>query len=175
MYQRILVPIDGSPTAQRGLREAIALARLTKGRIRFMHVIDALSAARAHSAYDGYASGWLDAVRLEGGKLLQDASALALAEGVDSDTLLIDGLSPQLAEVVVDQADQWQADLIVVGTHGRRGLGRLLMGSGAESILRMAKVPVLLVRAPQASAAHTPSGPEQTIHVSLPSAALAFE
>jgi nucleotide-binding universal stress UspA family protein len=55
--------------------------------------------------------------------------------------------------LVVEQAQDWKADLIVIGTHGRRGMGRLLMGSDAEQILRMAPVPVLLVRAPEAAAA----------------------
>jgi nucleotide-binding universal stress UspA family protein len=50
---------------------------------------------------------------------------------------------------VIEQAKAWGADLIVIGTHGRRGVGRLLLGSDAEQIVRMAPVPVLLVRAPE--------------------------
>ncbi|APW37271.1 universal stress protein UspA [Rhodoferax koreense] len=172
MYQRILVPIDGSPTAQRGLREAIALARLTGGRLRLMHVIDQLSTARARNAYDGYAPDWLETVRRDGTKLLEDAAAQAQGEGIDTDTLLHDSFSPHLAEVVAEEADRWSADLIVLGTHGRRGVGRFLMGSGAESILRLAKVPVLLVRAVELAKVEAPEAP---IKVSLPTGALAYE
>ena len=172
MYQRILVPIDGSPTSLRGLREAVAIARLTKGRIRLLHVIDEMAVAGIGGAFEGFRPDWLEALRTDGEKLLQDAKLQAEAEGVQAETLLHDGISPRLADVVVDEAEQWQADLIVLGTHGRRGIGRFLMGSGAENILRLAKVPVLLVRAAEFAA---PAEPGKTATVSLPSAALAFE
>ena len=147
MYKRILVPIDGSPTSQRALAEAIGLARLTGGQLRLMHVLDQLNSARALSAYDGYASNWLGELRQQAAKLLEQAALQAAGERVEADTSLHDELSPHLADSVVEEADRWHADVIVLGTHGRRGIGRFLMGSGAESILRMAKVPVLLVRA----------------------------
>lgn len=75
MYQRILVPIDGSPTAQRGLVEAIRLAKLTQGRLRLIHVIDELSFALAMDAYAGYAGDWLNVLRENGGRLLEEAKA----------------------------------------------------------------------------------------------------
>ena len=172
MYQRILVPVDGSPTSLRGLREALAVARLTQGRIRLIHVIDEMAAAGMGGAFDGFRPDWLEALRAEGTKLLHEASVLAQAEGVQAETQLHDGVSSRLAEVVAEEAGQWKADLIVVGTHGRRGIGRFLMGSGAENILRLAPVPVLLVRAAEPS---TPAEPGQAVRVRMPSAALAFE
>jgi len=172
MYQRILVPIDGSFTSDRGLREAIDIARLTQGRLRLMHVIDELSAARARSAYSGYATDWLDEVRKNGTKLLENASAIAQSEGVDTDILLHDSFSTRLSDAVIHEATAWQADLIVVGTHGRRGVGRFLMGSGAESILRNADIPVLLVRATDPPA---PAVKEKPVHVSLAAGALSIE
>ena len=86
------------------------------------------------------------AMRETGNKVLADAMAIALSAGVAADTLLFDNFGSRLAEVVADAAKQWDADLIVVGTHGRRGVGRVLMGSGAEQILRLAPVPVLVIR-----------------------------
>ena len=54
-----------------------------------------------------------------------------------------------MGETVANAARLWNADLIVVGTHGRRGVGRMLLGSGAEQIVRLAPVPVLVVRSPE--------------------------
>ncbi|HEX7439885.1 MAG TPA: universal stress protein, partial [Caldimonas sp.] len=85
-----------------------------------------------------------------GEQVLQQGRARAEAAGVRVDTVLIETVAARVAEIVVDQARAWGADVIVIGTHGRRGVGRLLLGSDAEQILRLAPVPVLLVRASQA-------------------------
>jgi nucleotide-binding universal stress UspA family protein len=149
MYQRILVPVDGSSTSGRGLGEAIRLARLTGGRLRLVHVIDELSFALAMDAYAGYAGDWLKELRAGAAKLLEEGRAQAAAQGVDADVVLCDGFKGTVHEQVIAQATASQAEVIVIGTHGRRGLGRWVMGSSAEHILRMSPVPVLLVRAPE--------------------------
>ena len=149
MYQRILVPVDGSSTSARGLAEAIRLAQLTGGRLRLVHVIDELSFALAMDAYSGRSGDWLEELRASGAKLLEDSRAQAAAEGVSADAVLCDSFKGTVNEQVIAQAVSSQADLIVIGTHGRRGLGRWVMGSSAEHILRMSPVPVLLVRAPE--------------------------
>lgn len=148
MYQRILVPVDGSPTSERGLDEAIRLARLTGGRLRLLHVVDELSVALGNAG--GFAVAAPDMFKLlrEGGEqILASARARVEAAGLPVDTALDDTLRGRVCDLVVAQAQQWPADLIVIGTHGRRGVGRLLMGSDAEQILRLAPVPVLLLRA----------------------------
>jgi nucleotide-binding universal stress UspA family protein len=153
MYQRILVPVDGSPTAERGLDEAIGLARLTGGRLRLMHVVDELSVALGSSG--GFMTAGPDTFQLlrQGGEeILANAKARVEAAGLAADTVLDDTLGGRICDLVVTQAQQWPADLIVIGTHGRRGVGRLLMGSDAEQVLRLAPVPVLLVRAAEAAA-----------------------
>ena len=147
MYQRILVPIDGSATAQRGLEEAIALARLTQGRLRLLHVIDDLSFSLVMDAYAGSAGGWLDELRAAGLRLLEEARISANKAGVEAETMLCEKVSGVVHEQITAEATRWGADLIVLGTHGRRGVGRAVMGSSAENVLRLAKVPVLLVRA----------------------------
>ncbi|MDB5895934.1 MAG: universal stress protein UspA [Rhodoferax sp.] len=172
MYQRILVPIDGSEPSGYALSEAIAVARLTRGRMRLMHVIDELSAAHARSAYAGYGSDWLSEVRRDGAAMLEHARADAEAAGIGTETLLHDSFSSHLAEVVLDEASRWQADLIVLGTHGRRGISRVFMGSGAESILRSAKVPVLLVRKPDTKAQQPAASP---VRASRATSALSIE
>jgi nucleotide-binding universal stress UspA family protein len=173
MYQQILVPIDGSPTSRHGLDEAIRVAKLTHGRLRLLHVIDELSFALAMDAYAGYAGDWLNVLRENGGRLLDEAVATAQAAGIEADQVLCDSFAGSVHEVVNAEAAKWPADLIVLGTHGRRGVGRVVMGSSAEHILRYASVPVLLIRAPEAeSKAEAVQAPT---HVSLPTGALAFE
>jgi nucleotide-binding universal stress UspA family protein len=154
MYQRILVPVDGSETSNYGLAEAIRLAQLTNGSLRLVHVIDALSLSHAMAAYAGPSDDWLGSLRVAGSEVLNAAKGLALQAGITVETLLCDNLKDALHEVVTAEAASWDADLLVIGTHGRRGFNRILMGSGAEQILRVSPVPVLLVRAPDAPVSH---------------------
>ena len=146
MYQRILVPIDGSETSAQGLNEAIALAKVTGGHLRIFHAIDDLSVATGFESYAVYAGDLLPLLKARGEKLLDDARARAAAAGVVVETALRETAAERLTDLVLDQAAKFRADLIVIGTHGRRGLGRLLLGSDAEQIVRASPVPVLLVR-----------------------------
>jgi nucleotide-binding universal stress UspA family protein len=155
------------------LLEAITLARLAGGRLRLVHVCDELALARVLESYEGRHDEWVNAVREEGQALLDQQRTSALSRGVECDALLLDNNSARLAELITDEADQWKADLIVIGTRGRRGFDRMMMGSGAESIARLANVPVLMVHAAQAEQHEIKV--DQPIRVSLPSAALRIE
>ena len=148
-YQRILVPIDGSPTSDAGAAEAIALARLTGGQLRFMHYLDQLPFVAGLEGAAAMTADAITAVREQAEHLLQHSREQAVAEGVAADTVLVDSAGGRLSDQVNAQAEQWLADLIVLGTHGRSGIGRALLGSGAEDVVRHAKVPVLLVRQPE--------------------------
>ena len=153
MYQRILVPIDGSPTAADGMAEAVKLAKLTNGQIRLMHVVDQLSYV---AGFEGYGSLTADVIKVmneAGERILREAKAQVEGEGVPVDTVLFDGFSGRVSDHVVEQAKSWNADVIVLGTHGRRGIRRLVIGSDAEQIVRNAPVPVLLVRLRETEAA----------------------
>jgi nucleotide-binding universal stress UspA family protein len=146
MYERILVPVDGSPASAQGLREAIRLAQLTRARIRLVHLVDTLSFALAQ-AYTGPSGDLLDTMRRGGEMVLGNARAAVEQAGVPVETSLHEQYTGRLSDLVSDEASKWNADVIVLGTHGRRGLDRALLGSDAEQILRSAPVPVLLVRA----------------------------
>lgn len=148
MYERILVPIDGSPTSNRGLQEAIDLARLTHARLRLIHVVDELSFALGVDSYGFYAGELMDMLRKDGAEILEQSLATVRAAGLEADTVLYDNLDKTVQQRVTAETQNWPADLIVLGTHGRRGVQRVVFGSGAESILRTAEVPVLLVRSP---------------------------
>jgi len=158
MYQRILVPIDGSPTAERGLAEAIKLGRLTGAQLRLIHVVDELSfALSASQGMTVTMSGdMLDILREAGTEILAQGAASVRAAGLQVDTVLKDSFAGRVSDLVINEAGAWPADLIVLGTHGRRGVGRLFLGSDAETIVRSAPVPVLLLRA----AATTTTAPE---------------
>jgi len=151
MFQRILVPVDGSDASSHALSTAIDLARQTGGRLRLMHVLED---AAYLAGYDptGAAAGELFRASREGGeRILAADHARVQAEGVPVDTVFMDQLGQRLAQSVADTAQQWGADLVVVGTHGRRGISRLMLGSGAEEIIRLATVPVLVARRPAAA------------------------
>jgi nucleotide-binding universal stress UspA family protein len=147
VYQRILVPIDGSPTAARGLAEAIKLGRLTGAQLRLIHVVDELSFALGASQGMTLTGDMLGMLREAGAEILAQGAASVKAAGLAVDTTLKDSFAGRVSDLVVEEAGVWPADLIVLGTHGRRGVGRLFMGSDAETIVRSATVPVLLVRA----------------------------
>ncbi|HTH11864.1 MAG TPA: universal stress protein, partial [Acidovorax sp.] len=95
----------------------------------------------------------LPRLRKAGEALLNQARDRVAQRGVPVDTALIENLDARVAQLVVEHALAWGADLIVLGTHGRRGLARVLMGSDAEQVARTSPVPVLLVRLPAAASA----------------------
>ena len=151
MFQRILVPVDGSDASSHALSTAIGMARQSGGRLRLIHVLED---AAYLAGYDptGAAAGELYRASREGGeRILAADQARVHAEGVPVDTVFMDQLGQRLAQSVADAAQQWGADLVVVGTHGRRGISRLMLGSGAEEIIRLATVPVLVARQPAAA------------------------
>jgi len=153
MYQRIIVPIDGSQTSNHALATALALAGESGGRVRLIHVVEEMAYLTGYDQFGGYAGDLLKVMRETGGSILAEGLAKARGAGIEADEVLYDSLGERLPEVVAEEARRWNADLIVVGTHGRRGVGRILMGSGAEQIVRMAPVPVLVIRSPQPEAA----------------------
>jgi nucleotide-binding universal stress UspA family protein len=146
MYKRILVPIDGSDAANRALATAIGLAQAFGGRLRLVHVLNENVWLAGYDVQSGPSGELLRVMREAGTKVLDDGMAVARAAGVEADNMLFDKFGERLGETVATAAKLWNADLVVVGTHGRRGMSRLLLGSGAEQILRLAPVPVLAVR-----------------------------
>ena len=147
MYQRILVPVDGSPASNKGLREAIALARLTNGRILLLLVVYDMSLLISSAEYAGLNAEMFAALREAGEKILAEAKGDVERAGVAVETKLFENVDLPLWQRVIALVGQWRADLVVMGTHGRRGVRRVVLGSDAEQIVRTASVPVLLIRA----------------------------
>jgi len=145
MYKSILVAIDGSQTSEAALNEAIQFARATGSRLRIVNVVDEVNLN--WSEFPNTAELW-NVLVASGRALLGKAASTAAEAGVEADTRLIelDRLGDRIPDALAREADAWPADLIVVGTHGRRGLSHLLLGSVAEGIVRVASKPILLVR-----------------------------
>ena len=141
-FQKILVPVDGSSTSNKALDYALQLAQEDHSQVRALHAIDELGYL---SSYE-YSGELMATARKNATQVLQNAIVAAQALNVPADTRMVDQPGQRLGQTVADEAASWGADLIVVGTHGRRGVGRVLMGSGAEQIVRLATVPVLTVR-----------------------------
>jgi len=155
MYDKILVPVDASPTSDAGLAEAVRLARLSGGRLRLLHVVQDLSHMAEALAYTDSPDALMDGVPY-GDALLARLGDLVALDGVSVDTVLIEGSGNTIHELVADQAEAWGADIVVLGTHGRSGLGRVVLGSVAEQIVRRAVTPVLLVRCAEEDQAAEP-------------------
>ena len=147
MYKKILVPIDGSPASNLGLYEAIRLAKEQGAKLRLFHLVDEYIAV---SSPDGMAfsntDNLLESLRQGGKKIIEKAEALARRNGLTPESVMLESFGGRAADFIVAQARKWRADLIVLGTHGRRGVKRLVMGSDAEQVVRTTPVPVLLVR-----------------------------
>jgi nucleotide-binding universal stress UspA family protein len=146
MYKRILVPIDGSPVAQRGFEHAIGLAKVCNASVVLLHVVEHYPAM----VDIGSATTWQvisDDLRQYGQRVLDEAHRAATDAGVASEAQLEENAAGRVCDVIIDQAKEHRCDLVVMGTHGRRGLSHALIGSDAERVVRMSPVPVLLVRA----------------------------
>lgn len=152
MYAKILVPLDGSPTSARGLDEAVALAVALKSSLVLLHVLDAqpvtIEMVTAATWQDIH-----DSLRRQGQALLDQAHQICTDKGIASETRLIEGRLEPVADSIVGEARDLRCDLVVMGTHGRRGVSHIVMGSDAERVLRQCPVPVLLVRQPATAAA----------------------
>ncbi len=146
MYKRILVAVDGSETGERALAEAIRLTAESKGQLRIVHAVELVN-VNWDVEMPEPVNIW-DWMTQSGQEILRRAETTARAAGIQFDTRLIEitTLGQRVPEAIAAEADAWPAELIVIGTHGRRGLSRLLLGSVAEGVVRVASKPVLLIR-----------------------------
>lgn len=152
MYRNILVPIDGSEMSTEGLREAVQLATRLGSRIRLFHVLNQ-TPWNEPSLIPAAMTDLQAALRRAAESILQRGREEVASVGIEVEERLVEVIGERVGEKVIDEAKSWPADLIVCGTHGRRGVRRLLLGSDAEYIVRLSPVPVLLIRTPEQSAA----------------------
>lgn len=147
MYSRILIATDGSELAAKGLSHAIALASQLKSSLVILTVTPPWTPVGVegtvgwtYDPVDEYETASAEAAR----QILSAASEQATAAGVDVTTVHLPGKYP--ADGIVETANAQNCDLIVMASHGRRGLGRLVLGSQTSSVVTHATTPVLVVR-----------------------------
>jgi nucleotide-binding universal stress UspA family protein len=145
MYQRILVPTDGSPTAQRAFDYALAMARESNAELIPLYVVDVPVVAYEAPGFDP--SIVRDALLESGEQLKIEASAAMLREGVQGTVRVVELDVPgaSIPDRILEEARATHCDLVVMGTHGRRGVQRLMLGSVAERFTRISSCPVLLI------------------------------
>jgi len=164
MYKKILVAVDGSETSARALAAALNLARESDARLQPLFVVDVPLLIYDVPGYDP--SYVRNALVEEGKRVLADATALMAASGVKGPARLVETelAGDDIAHRILAAAQEFGADVVVMGTHGRHGVQRLMLGSVAERFLRIATCPVLLISAHCASAAASlPQGPGEPI------------
>jgi nucleotide-binding universal stress UspA family protein len=152
MYERILVAIDESATSELALKEAALLAKEHNATLRLAHVIDDSFAYTAvlmpHQLAPQQLVERQAGLRSFGEDVLSRGAAAARAFGANAETTLltIAAAGDRVYDSIEQEAVRWPADLVVIGTHGRRGFRRMLLGSVAEGLIRVTTKPVLLVR-----------------------------
>ncbi|ACC74884.1 universal stress protein [Paraburkholderia phymatum] len=146
MYKTILVAVDGSHTSKQAVQEAVKMASLTSGTVHAVYVVDTSPLFSDAGYFDPIVL--TDALRDNGRVALEDAESVCKQSHVACVTELIETeqLNDDVAHALQRCAGRIGADLVVLGTHGRRGMQRIVLGSVAERFLRMSKCPVLLVR-----------------------------
>lgn len=145
IYQCILAPIDGSETAECGMREAIRIAKDQQAQLRFLFIVDAPRMVTYYGA-TALLEDMLTGAREHGAEVLEQAVQAAREHGVQAESVIVESTAERVSHHILEHVRQWAADLVVIGTHGRRGISHLVMGSDAEEVVRLSPVPVLLVR-----------------------------
>lgn len=143
MYKHVLIAIDDSDTSRKALDEAIAVARAHDATLEIVHAIDEhlvhfFKANNTHELKHVLVAGSED--------LLERAGSQARAAGIEATTRLLRGHGQHADDLIAEVVKTARADLLVVGSHGRRGVRRLLLGSVAENLVRKVSVSVLIVR-----------------------------
>lgn len=145
MYQHIIVAVDENDVSNKALQEAITLSKIHKAKLRIVHVVNEI--------YSGYLVAGVDYEQLElvfkqeAQKLLDKMEAIARKSLTDCESQLIE-MKPEerISDKIIEVAKSWPADLLVLGTHGRRGFQHFILGSVAEGVIRSAPISILLIR-----------------------------
>lgn len=126
MYKRVLVPIDGSEIAERALDEAINLTKGHKVELKIVLIGSDDESSR---------------------EVIEVAMTRAVNAGLQPESGLLGKFeTEEIADVILQEAKDWAADLIVMATHGRRGMAHMILGSVTEGVIRASPVPVLVIR-----------------------------
>ncbi len=148
MYKHIMVAVDDSDTSDRALTVAIGLAKSCGSRLEIVHAVDeSLFPTRARGGAMLVDPALVQrALEQEGQRVLSAAAETAHNAGIEAEIRVLASETRHTADQIAEAADAAKVELLVVGSHGRRGVQRLLLGSVAERLVRKANVSVLIVR-----------------------------
>lgn len=144
MFKHILVPVDGSATSLLAVNKAAQLAKAFGSEVTAVYVLDPYPFTGVGADFAYGQAQYLSAATAEANKALEDVNKAMTDSGVVVKTLIGEGHA--VHEGIARVADNVGADLIVMGSHGRRGLEKLVLGSVAQRVLQTARMPVLVVR-----------------------------
>ncbi len=144
MFKHILVPVDGSPTAQLAIDKAIGMARAFGARVTAIFVIDPYPFTGIGADFAYGQADYLSAATAQANAAIKAAKTAFEAAGVAVETSVVEAHAAWRG--VVDMAESCGADLIVMGSHGRSGLEKLVLGSVTQAVLSHTHLPVLVVR-----------------------------
>ncbi|WP_091740669.1 universal stress protein [Phenylobacterium immobile] len=145
MYQHILISTDGSEVAQKGVDHGLTIAKALGAQVTIVTATESLPAYGFDAGFDAMTYADYGADQKEAAeKVLASAKEAADRLGVPVETVLLEDAVP--AEAIIDTAKARNCSLIAMASHGRRGLGRLLLGSVTSEVLARSPVPVLVVR-----------------------------
>lgn len=144
MFKHILVPVDGSDTSMLSVAKAAGLAKAFGSEVTAVYVLDPYPFTGVGADFAYGQAQYLSAATAEANNALEAVKKLMTEAGVEVKTMVGEGHA--IHEGIVRVADSVGADLIVMGSHGRRGLEKLVLGSVAQRVLSTARIPVLVVR-----------------------------
>ncbi|MBL8320871.1 MAG: universal stress protein [Acinetobacter sp.] len=144
-YQHILVPVDESPISYAAVEQALALAKSLNSQVTVMSVIavDPFFGVDFYKVAPAITDYFMQAEK-NAKERLEDIKQSFIRDGIAVDVKLIHGVSP--SEGIIQVADEVSADLIIMGSHGRTGLQKVMLGSVAQNVLTQSPIPVLIVK-----------------------------
>lgn len=145
MFKRILVPVDGSSTSMQAVDKAIVMAKTFGAAVTVVCVIDPYPFAGVGEDFGRGQTEYLSAAMAQAHHCIHNAEAAFKDSGLDTEARVVESRAPH--EGILETATEQGADLIIMGSHGRRGLQHFLLGSVAQRVLAQADVPVMVVRA----------------------------
>jgi nucleotide-binding universal stress UspA family protein len=148
MYTHILAPVDGSQPSLLAVRQAVGIAKAFGSRLFLVHVIDPYPFMGGGADYALGQADYLTAATANANTAVAAATEIAATAGIGCESAVIEGRAA--ADGILEAARTQAVDLIVMGSHGRRGLEKLLLGSVTQRVLQDTTVPVLVVRGPEA-------------------------
>ena len=144
MFKHILVPVDGSSTARQAIDKALAIAEAFKSTVTLVYVIDPYAFTGVGTDFSYGQAEYLSAATKEAHEAIGSARQVFESQGITVTGSVVEGHS--IYQAILDTADSLNADLVVMGSHGRRGLEKLVLGSVTAQVLSHAHVSVLVVR-----------------------------